>query len=172
MLGGAKVTVNRSNTRAYRETAQKLPTLMRNGMKTLVRRERAEIRKEVAVEVRPPEHPFRWSTEPEQQKSAARWWFRRVKLGLVATANGRYIRSGSILKGWKLESNIDDLDGLITLGNVAPGSEYVVGDKQVPSHAKSGHPQIAKVAMRSSKRMNAKARVLFRTIARPQQRTA
>lgn len=168
MISGVKIGETRSATKSRREATERAPAQLRNGLQVLVRRERAAIRDDVGVDVKLPDHPFFWSLNPEKQQKARRWWFKAIRLGKVRTDGKRYIRSGAILRAWKLVSNFNDFDGLITLSNPAPGAEWVVGEKQVPSHEKSGHPRIDKVAMRSRQRMNAKARVLWQTIAHPE----
>lgn len=163
----ARVKTRKSTSAVMKKTALQAPRLMRAGAQVVVRRERRDIRADLERKVRKPRHPFIWSPVPMKQNAARRWWYRAVRLGIVKSANGRYVRSGSILRGWKLVSNLNDFDGLITIQNNAPGAEWVVGMKQVPSHAKSGYPRIDKVAMRSRNRIDPKLRALWRTVCRP-----
>lgn len=141
---------------------------MRNGAQVVVRRERQDLKRDVEKRVRKPAHPFIWSLNPEYQKAARQWWFKQISLGKIRGGSGRYVRTGRIIRAWKIITNLDNFEGLITLQNNAPGAEFVVGMKQVPSHARSGHPRIDKLAMASSKRMSPKLTALWRTVSRPQ----
>lgn len=139
---------------AIRIHVGRAPSLMKTATTRQVRRLASVLRKRLAESEPPelPELPFVWSTNPEAQKRARRWYFaNKVPRG---SAGGRYQRTGALIEAYRVIADITNYDALITLINTSPGAEYVVGDRQVPSHRATGWEQIDDVALDASVELN------------------
>ena len=150
-----------------RETVRAAPTLLRNGVKIAIRRERQRLNREFKRRIPLPVHPFIWSRNSEKQARARRWWFSAIKRGLVPTENGRYARTGLLQKSWELESRIEARFGAISIRNTRKGAEFVVGTWQVPGHERSGYPRIDRLAAVSGERLTEEVIALWETVSAP-----
>lgn len=88
----------------------------------------------------PSVHPFVWSYNKAANDRARRWWFMAIDKGLVRTDGVRYVRSGELGESW--EMIYDASNGTITFFNSADGAGYVIGDRQIPGHRRTGWQQI------------------------------
>lgn len=95
-----------------------------------------------------PKLPFLWSHNPAKQSRARRWYF--YWMVPPTGGSGRYERTGALLDAYKVRINLEDDDGLLVLENSAQGAEYVIGDRQVPSHEMSGWRTIDDAALEFS----------------------
>lgn len=164
-----RATPNLKPFENLRKRAQAAPTLMKNASKIAVRRERPRFLKALQRAVNLPTHPFIWSRNKAAQARARRWWFRAVRTGQVPTEGGRYRRTGELVKAWKLVTEYSADGVTIKATNSRPGARFVVGDRQVPSHIRSGHPQIAVEAEKSASRLTVEIVELWQTISDPAQ---
>lgn len=128
---------------AVERAASRFPTLMQTAADREARRIRPLILKDMALKPRA-EGKFIWSTNSDAQARARAWVF--ANLVPRGGKGGRYSRTGALEKATKVTGNFSKTDGVLTLENQAPGSEFVFGDQQVPGHAKAGQPRIADVA--------------------------
>lgn len=163
----AKSITNGAAFENTRKTVKAAPAQTRNGVKIAVRRERARLNREFQRQIPVPRHKFIWSNDPAAQRRARGWWFNAVRKGLVPTANGRYARTGLLQRSWELTSRIENYFGGITLTNKRKGAEFVVGARQVPSHARSGYPQIDKLAEESGERLTNEVIALWGVVSMP-----
>jgi hypothetical protein len=122
---------------AISETAKKSPGLMATAFKRQTGRLRTSL--ERFLKTPPPDLPvlpFVWSLYPAANARARRWYFaNKVPPG---SAGGRYDRTGELLDAWKVVINITDNGGIITASNDADGFDWVIGNRQVPSHTRTG----------------------------------
>jgi len=80
--------------------------------------------------------PFVWSYNPAANARARRWYFaNKVPKGAARKKRGRYVRTGQLVRGWKVL--FDLRSATLKLTNEARGVEYVQGNRQVPSHKKT-----------------------------------
>lgn len=159
------VTLNTAALDAQAEAARVSPALMASGMKVLVRRERARLRKDVSKTPPQSSLPFIWSLDLAAQGRARRWYFaNKVPKG---SKGGRYKRTGKLAEAWELRTQIDQRGGVIVIENKAPGAAYVYGPKQVPSH--SAWINKDKLAAQSSERISRDGASLWLAISDPTQ---
>lgn len=132
----------------------RVPSLMKTATTRQIRRAASALRKRLA-ESEPPEMPtlpFVWSNNPEAQSRARRWYFaNKVPRG---SAGGRYQRTGALIEAYQVVADVTDRDALITLINTAPGADYVVGDRQVPSHRATDWERLDDVVLDASIELN------------------
>lgn len=94
-----------------------------------------------------PAHPFIWSFDKAAQGRARRWWFAAIAGKIpgvsIQTAGGRYRRTGKGPKG--ITVVFDRPDGSISIEVKSTRfGIYVVSPRQVPSHKRTGWPDIEK----------------------------
>lgn len=113
-----------------------------------------------------PTLPFKWSFDPIANARARRWYFaNKVPRG---SAGGRYQRSGALGKNYDMEFDFDfEGDTIFYLTNATPGAEYVVGERQVPSHERSGWEQLDDAALRLSTTINEEFIDVWYTLSDP-----
>lgn len=81
----------------------------------------------------PAKMPFEFETEKSR-----RYYFWLVSQGKVNTANGHYVRTHKLSKGWKVGISADDELIVISAQNSAAHLPFVEGAHQVRGHAKTG----------------------------------
>lgn len=99
-----------------------------------------------------PTHPFIWSFDAAAQGRARRWWFAAIAGKIpgvrIQTSGGRYRRTGKGPKG--ITVVFDRPEGTIAIEVESAGfGLYVVGPRQVPSHARTPWPNIEKEARKA-----------------------
>ncbi len=122
-------------------------------------------RRVTRVPAKKPAHPFVWSKKPSAQKRAKGWWFAaiagRIPGVRILTSGGRYKRTGRLLKRLKVRfdrpARTITVTGLQGRGRRKLGYRYVVFDRQVPSHKRTGWPRIDKEMERAAVEINDKA---------------
>lgn len=85
---------------------------------------------------------FVWSTNPEANERARKWWF--------ANNDGAYVRTGKIPNAWTAETSLRN--GVVTMSiqNAEEGASYVYGSdtyNQIPGHRTTGWPNAADVLL-------------------------
>ena len=96
------------------------------------------IRKRFEAPKNTPEYPFIWSYDPAAQRRAQKWWY--------ANKSGPHVRTGALTAATDVQFIGDETGGYFEVSNTADGNEYVIGEKQVPSHYLTGWPTIDAVA--------------------------
>lgn len=81
----------------------------------------------------PAKMPFEFETEKSR-----RYYFWLIKQGKVNTANGHYVRTHKLSKGWKVGVSADDELIVISAENKMKYEQYVTGPRQVRGHANTG----------------------------------
>lgn len=123
---------------------QRAPVVMAYLAERRTRQVRPLILKDAKTSDRRPFHPFIWSLNKAAQGRALRWWFAN-KAEKRGKGKGRYPRTGGMDKATQVTGFFGVEGGRITLGNPRPGSEFVFGDRQVPSFQRI-HPYFRDVA--------------------------
>ncbi len=122
----------------YQQALKNAPGIMATLTKRRTQRSTSRLLKALQVEPENlPDLPFVWSYNPEKQNRARRWYFANVVKG---KGGGRYQRTHKLAKSWKILVKVDANGGMIEAVNNAPGADYVIGDRQVPSHYLTGWP--------------------------------
>lgn len=144
---------------------KRVPALAKNVVTTAVRRSRKRIRQQIVEPDRLPNLPFVWSFDPAANARARRWYFaNKVPPG---SRGGRYQRTGDLVKSFDITTLRSDDSDLIMLDTDASGAEYVVGDRQVPSHAQTPWFQIDEIALRESELLTDELIDLWFTLVDP-----
>lgn len=123
---------------AYHDQFVKFPSLLKTTFDRNSRRVRSQL--VTALHTEPgsiPELPFIWSYDPLKQARARRFYFGVILKG-KQRRGGRYQRTHRLVNSWKIAYNARTGDGEITASNAAPGFDYVIGNRQVPSHTDTG----------------------------------
>ena len=79
---------------------------------------------------------------------------------------GRYKRSGRMDKATRVTGNFSKTGGVITLENQAKGSEFVFGERQIPSFI-GLHPRFSEVAEKWSPLLSSQLQEDWLTVADP-----
>jgi len=133
---------------AYTEAVRRAPGFMETQSKRLIQRRQSQIKSEFLVAPPLPTLPFVWSLDPEKNANARRYYFaNKVDRG---SKGGRYPRTGALLEGFDIIVDVSEGTGVFTITNDVPGAEFVIGFKQVPSHAASGWGNIDDIAVKFS----------------------
>lgn len=136
---------------AVNEAMRRSPGFMATQLNRRLQRNRSALKAEIIVEPPLPKLPFVWSLDPAAQARARRWYFaNRVPPG---SEGGRYPRTGDLLDAFDIQLDTSEGTGIFIITNDAPGAEFVIGNRQVPSHAESGWPDIDEVALAFSERV-------------------
>lgn len=115
-------------------------------LRSIKQRMEAEI---VASEPGAPIYPFVWSLNAAANERARRYYFGVILKG-KKKGRGRYKRTGRILAGFEVKVNVTDEGGLLAVTNDEPGADYVMGDRQIYGHKRTGWPIIDEIAHRYS----------------------
>ena len=107
-----------------------------------------------------------WSLDPFANARAQRWYFaNKVPRG---SRGGRYKRTGALLESIDIVTVRESTDTeLIALSTDARGAEYVIGDRQVPSHQRSGWPRLDEIAEEESENLTDELIELWFTVTDP-----
>lgn len=139
--------------------------LMAKAYQRAVTRANQRLKKQFTPPTRLPVLPFIWSPDPVKQRRARAWYFaNKVPRG---SRGGRYKRTGRMMAAWKFKTDLKRNEGVITLTNDAPGVEYVMGFKQVPSHKITGWPDGDELAFKASEELTNIAIETWYTVADP-----
>lgn len=137
-------------------------------MEKAYRREVTKVRQRITRRLKPPSKlpvlPFIWSRTASKDARARRWYFANKVRG---RGGGRYQRTGKIAAGWKLKTDLKRAGGVITLSNSVPGVEYVMGNRQVPSHKRTGWVNVQDASTEFSQILTDNASEIWFTIADP-----
>src|SRR5689334_19386307 len=88
---------------------------------------------ELQYEPGPAKMPFDFETEKSR-----RYYFWLISQGKIKTANGHYVRSHALSRGWKVGLSIDPDLIVISAENKKKYERYVTGPRQVRGHAATG----------------------------------
>jgi len=132
--------INKNVKNLPREYKAEFKRRSRNPIRNLARRVRR-------TPARFPTHPFIWSFDAAAQGRARRWWFAAIAGKIpgvtIQTSGGRYRRTGKGPKGITIV--FDRPEGSISIEVKSRRFFlYVVGPRQVPSHARTPWPNIIK----------------------------
>lgn len=128
------ITADHDVLDAYHDQFVKFPRLLQTAFDRQSRRIRSELT--TALHTEPgsiPDLPFVWSHDPMKQARARRYYFGVILKG-KKRKGGRYTRTHQLVNSWKVTYNARTGDGEITARNNASGFDYVIGNRQVPSH--------------------------------------
>lgn len=113
---------------------QAFPTLFQDSVYAAFDREvRPHLLAELQYEPPAAKLPFPFETEKSR-----RYYMWLVRTGKVKTANGHYVRSHKLSRGWKVGLSIDDELIVLSAENKARYEKWVTGPRQVRGHAASG----------------------------------
>lgn len=158
------ITIDDRALTAQAEAARVSPSLMANGMKLLVRRNRKKYLKRLQYKPPPPNLPFIWSYDPVLQAKARGYWY-AVRVP-KSSQGGRYVRQEPGLpEQWEITTKVDDKGGVFYAENDGDGADFVYGKRQVPGHAL--WPNADKEAARISEEMSDDAVTLWFTVSDP-----
>lgn len=147
----ADVFVDTDVLEAYSQAARDAPGFMDAQAKRLIQRRKSELKAEILVEPPEPSLPFVWSLDPVKNARARGWYFaNKVPRG---SAGGRYQRTGALMDAFDILVDTSEGTGVFTITNDAPGAEFVIGFKQVPSHRESGWANLDDTALKFSERI-------------------
>lgn len=121
-----------------RATAQKSPTLMKNGVNIVIRRFRPRILADLrdAPTLGPDDYPRPWKSERQ----------RRAYFATNGFGGGiPYRRTGELEKAWKITLKTQSDTGVLAVENASKAAEFVQGDRAQPMHLDSGWPQVGSV---------------------------
>lgn len=148
---GAEVFTDLDVFNAVNEAIVRSPGFMNVQTQRLFQRNKAAIKSELFVEPPLPTLPFVWSLDPAANARARRWYFaNRVPPG---SEGGRYPRTGALLDAFDILLDTSESSTIFVIVNDAPGAEFVIGNRQVPSHARSGWGNLDETALRASERL-------------------
>lgn len=91
--------------------------------------------KELQYEPPPAKLPFEFETEKSR-----RYYFWAVRIGKIKTANGRYVRTHKLSRGWDVGISADDEMIVMSAQNRRKYEKYVTGPRQVKGHRNTGWP--------------------------------
>lgn len=141
------------------------PRLMQTASDRQLRRVRPLILKDAKLSKRQSPLPFIWSFDPDAQRRAAAWYF--ANMVDDNSPGGRYKRTGKTDKATKVTGEFTETGGSVTLANERQGSEFVLGARQVPGHARAGHPTLMRVAEKWSPLLQERFSETWLTVADP-----
>jgi hypothetical protein len=140
----AAITIDDDVLEALQDAMGQAPKLTQTLFRRRVRIRRQQLKQRVNKTVPQPDLPCIWSFDPVADARARGWYFANIVP--KGSKGGRYQRQGKIEAGWDFIEEQQGGATIIRLENDAEGAEFVVGARQVPSHADSGHPQIDDLA--------------------------
>ena len=79
--------------------------------------------------------PFEFETAKSR-----RYYFWAVRSGKIKTANGRYVRTHKLSRGWDVGISADDELIVMSAQNRRKYEKYVTGPRQVKGHRNTGWP--------------------------------
>lgn len=134
---------------AYRDLFSRLPKFAPKAFNRQLTKSKQKLERKLRVAPNAlPNLPFIWSYDPVKQNRALRWYFaNKVPKG---SKGGRYKRTGKLLRAWEIKSIITPDSVTVTAQNNAPGADYVIGDRQVPTHYETGWGQQDEILQRWS----------------------
>lgn len=91
--------------------------------------------KELQYEPPPAKLPFEFETAKSR-----RYYFWAVRSGKIKTANGRYVRTHKLSRGWDVGISADDEMIVMSAQNRRKYEKYVTGPRQVKGHRNTGWP--------------------------------
>jgi hypothetical protein len=137
---------------AVQQQVSQSGALMSKAFQRQVTRVRQRLQPRFKAPDRLPALPFIWSDDPAKQRRARAYYY-AVILRRRGRRGGRYPRTGKMVAAWKFKVDLRANEGVITLTNDAPGVEYVMGFKQVPSHRITGWPNGDELAFDASQEL-------------------
>jgi hypothetical protein len=139
--------------KALQEQIRQTPRRMRSRIQRAASRTASQLLKDArdSEPAQRPQLPFVWSTNPAANARARRWYF--ANMVDKNRWRERYERTGRLIQAFVTRINVEDLAGLVVLENDIPGAAYVVGDRQVPSHIRTGWPNIDDLVIEASERL-------------------
>jgi hypothetical protein len=162
----AQVFADTDVLQAISEAAAKSPRLMDTALKRQLGRFKRDVLDVLRTEPSDsPDLPFVWSNDAAANARARRWYFaNKVPRG---SRGGRYQRTGALLNAWDVQLDASDGDGLLLATNDADGFDFVIGNRQVPSHADTGWYNADDELLKASERATDILIELWFTVADP-----
>lgn len=128
----AKLDLPIETIRAQREAAKKAPAKMSDYMTQVVKPElETLVQNTLAIYPGDVVHPFEFATAKSR-----RWYF--ANMVPSGSERGKYRRTDALKLAWRVIIDRRRTDGLITIRNIHPAANYIIGEFQVPGHRVTG----------------------------------
>lgn len=153
MIARTTITIDADVLDAARNV-EKTPALMQTYVKRRVARARDRFRNTLRKTTRLPDLPFVWSLDPAAQARARRWYFANIVKD-KRRRGGRYPRTGRMARSVDLVADYlaSAKGAAVYIFTTDPRIEFVFGARQVPSHQRSGKPNIDALALQISEEL-------------------
>lgn len=81
-------------------------------------------------------HPFQFGSEKSR-----RFYFAQLRAGKIQTRGGRYVRTGTLAAGWRVDVITGDGTVVLSARNPVKYTPFVTGKRQIIGHEITGWPK-------------------------------